>query len=303
MIDNRVMGAIRNTIEWIFTRYRVRLLVRSAGRCREVLKYALVRPKIDNFFHIVSSERGASKASVKCLQSVYDQKYPGDRIRHLFIDDASEDDTCAAVRSWLEAHQDSSVEFISNETRVGAFANNLAGFRRARPGDIVLELNGDDWLPDSRVLGFLNRVYADPDVWTTFNTFAQTDGILPIALGPSRRVIISGKIRQNPWATSHLHSFRSELFFHIDPAAFRNPATGELWESAHDQATYLPMTELAGGHARNIFRTTYAYNLHDMNDQVIDRSGQLAAAAGIRALPPHRPLETLHDDRPGNADE
>jgi glycosyltransferase involved in cell wall biosynthesis len=273
-----------------------------AGRCREIAKYALVRPKRLQFFHIVSSERGAGEAAARCLQSVFDQDYPRDRVRHVFFDDASPDDTGSIVRSWLEQHQGHSVDFVDNTARLGAFANNLDGFGRARPGNVVLELNGDDWLPDERVLPFLNKVYADPDVWTTFNTFAQTDGIFPIALGPPRQVLATGTIRQVPWTTSALHTFRSELFLQIDPSSFLNPDTGRLWDSAHDLATYLPMIELAGSHSRHIYRTTYFYNLHEMNDQTRDRSGQLAAAAGIRRLPPHRPLETLTDQPPSGPD-
>lgn len=292
MVGN--MGFLDQGLSWFLNRYRVRLLIRAAGRCREIVEYAFARPRINHFFHIVSSEREASTAIINCLQSVYDQDYPRDLIRHLVIDDASPDDTDGLISTWLNKHPDNTVDYQRNTTRAGAFANNLAGFRRARPREIVLELNGDDWLPDDGVLRFLDKVYADPEVWTTFNTFARADGVVPIALGPSRRVLRDGRIREIPWTTSALHSFRMELFSHIDPVAFLNPSTGMLWESAHDMATYLPMIELAGVHSRHIFRTTYFYNIRDTSDEVLDRTGQLAAAAGIRNLPPHSPLDSLY---------
>ncbi len=292
------MGAITSTFRWIINRYRVRLLMRAVGRLSEISKYSLVRPRSARVFHIVSGVRNAETAAVRCLQSVYDQHYPRNKVRHVFIDDNSTDPTAAAIREWLEVHPWNSVEFTENPSRIGAFANNLEGFRQAQPDEIVLELNGDDWLPDNGVLSFLNKVYADPDVWTTFNTFVRADGIFHIALGPSRKTIASGRLRRGRWATSALHTFRSELFHHIDPSAFVDPSTNELWESAHDIATYLPMIELAGDHARHLYRTTYFYNLRSSSDEITDRSGQLKAAAGIRALPRHRPLASLHRNPP-----
>jgi len=292
-MGNQAAGAITRTVDWIGTRYRVRLALRAIGRCWEMTKYSMVRPKTDHFFHIVSSERGASAAAVKCLQSVSDQDYPRDLIRHVFIDDASEDDTDEMIRTWLDAHPENAVEYTRNTLRVGAFSNNLDGFKRARPREIVIELNGDDWFPDGGVLRFLNKVYADAGIWTTFNTFSRADGVVPIALGPSRKDLTDGRVRQIAWTTSALHTFRKELFDHIDPETFLNPKTGILWESAHDMATYLPMIELASTHARHVYRTTYFYNIHDSSDENLDRAGQLAAAAGIRTLPALSPLDSL----------
>jgi glycosyltransferase involved in cell wall biosynthesis len=287
------MGGTSEAFEWIVKRYRVRLLIRAFGRCREIVRYAFVRPQSARFFHIVSSERNAAHSVIRCLESVWSQDYPRDWIRHLFIDDASTDDTVPIVRAWLESHPDNSVEFVENSERVGALANHIHGYSAANPGEIVLELNGDDWLADGGVLRFLNKVYSDPVVWATYNTFRQTDGVVPIALGPSRRLVESGRIRSAPWCTSHLRSFRSELFHHVEPTAFIDPKTDELWSSTQDQAIFLPIVELAGTHSRHIWRTTYIYNLHDLNDEVVDPEGQAAAARGIRNLPPHRPLSAL----------
>jgi len=219
-------------------------------------------------------------------------------VRHVFIDDASPDDTPTLVRQWLRDHPLHRVNFIHNSDRRRAFENNLVGFRMARRGDIVLELNGDDWLPDPGVLRFFDKVYSDPNVWTTYNTLRQADGVLTIALGPPRRVVEHNQLRSWRWCTSHLHTFRYELFTLIDDQMFRNPETGAYWEIAHDQATYLPMIELAGRHARHIYRVTYVYNYHSMSDEVVDSSGQRAAAAAIRTLPVHEPLDALDDRGP-----
>lgn len=292
------MTALASAARWLAGRYHVILFQRALGRTFEIMRYALIRSRLTTRFHIVSSERGAGEFAIRCLESVDCQNYPKDLVRHIFIDDASPDNTPEIVERWLENNPLHRVEFIHNLPRRRAFENNLIGFRMARPGDIVLELNGDDWLPDAGVLRFFDKVYADPDVWITFNTLRQADGTLTIASGPPRRVIEEGGIRSWRWCTSHLHTFRYELFALIDDEVFRNPKTGGYWETAHDQATYLPMFELAGRHARHIHRVTYVYNFHSMSDEMVDSSGQRAAAAAIRELPVHGPVESLDGQRP-----
>jgi glycosyltransferase involved in cell wall biosynthesis len=268
------MTALASAARWLAGRYRAILLRRALGRTFEIMRYALIRSPLTTRFHIVSSERGAGEFAIRCLESVDRQRYPRELVRHVFIDDASPDDTPGIVERWLKDHPLNRVEFIRNLHRRRAFENNLVGFRMARPGDVVLELNGDDWLPDPGVLRFFDKVYSDTDVWITFNTLRQVDGTLTIAAGPSRRVIEEGGIRSSRWCTSHLHTFRYELFELIGDEAFRNPKTGNYWETAHDQATYL-------------------YNFHSMSDEMVDSSGQRAAAAAIRELPVHEPVENL----------
>ena len=59
----------------------------------------------------------------------------------------------------------------------GGCANYTLGFRRAPAGSIVIQVDGDDWLPDDQVLAYLNMVYHDRDVWMTYNTWVGPDGL------------------------------------------------------------------------------------------------------------------------------
>jgi hypothetical protein len=62
---------------------------------------------------------------------------------------------------------------------------------------------------------------------------------------------------------------------------------------APDMAVYLAMLELAGDHARHIFRITCTYYPHAMSEHVRDREEQVAADRRIRVLPPCRRLPSL----------
>ena len=188
----------------------------------ECVRYSKKEPESFCFFWIVSCERNIGEAAIKCLDSVYHQKYPGEKIGHLFIDDASTDGTDDKIRRWLEGHPDHNVQFIAQPGRMGGTANTVMGFRMAPPNSIVLELNGDDWLPDDSVLDFLNRVYADPEVWMTYNTFMFSDGSFRKGSRPYPRRIVKNRDYRNyqNWLGQPLHSFRSELFAHLKEDTF-----------------------------------------------------------------------------------
>ena len=136
----------------------------------EGISYLVVRPQKESSFVVVSCERNAGSAAIQCLESVYRQKVDRGRVRHVFIDDASTDDTHGLISAWLEDHPDHNVEYIHNPKRLGGTANTLLGFSKAPESSIVVELNGDDWLADSKVLSFLDKVYSSNDVWMTYNT-------------------------------------------------------------------------------------------------------------------------------------
>lgn len=281
--------------KWLRIRYRLQLLRRTVPRAAEAMRYAFVRPTQQIAFHIVSSERNAGSDARKCLDSVYGQNYPRNLVRHVYIDDNSPDDTDAHVLSWLEEHPDHNVDYIRTSSRLGGASNNLNGFRRAATGTIILELNGDDWLPDPELLTFLNKVYCDDAVWMTYNTCRFAQGcILQGKMFPIPNAVTrDNSHREAPWVSSALHTFRSELLDHFDESCMIDPESGEYWENADDQAFYLALLELAGTHTRHLYRVTYIYNFRESSEFSIDRDGQTRRADAIRLQKRFDPLENL----------
>jgi glycosyltransferase involved in cell wall biosynthesis len=287
------MRFISNPLTWLMGRYRVRLLLRAAGRAGEVVRYALVQPQRRNQFHVVSTQRNAGRDVLRCLNSVHDQRYPKDLLRHLVIDDASTDDTPALIEKWCEQHPGHNVELVRRSERLGGTWNTLDGIRQVDSNSIVIELNGDDWLPDPGVLPFLNKVYQDPGVWMTYNTQRESSGVIPFQLPPPRAIRRAGTFRDYPWATSHLHSFRRQLFDHVPEEVMIDPKTGEFWQSADDVALYLFMLELAADHAVHIWRITCVYNFHQRTEYRLDREGQLERQDRIRTGPRAEALDAI----------
>jgi hypothetical protein len=74
---------------------------------------------------------------------------------------------------------------------------------------------------------------------------------------------------------------------------FIDPETGDHWDLSQDMAVYLPMLELAGNHAKHLYRITCTYNLHAASDHMQARPAQLEAEQRIRETPSCQPLDEL----------
>ena len=288
---NRIWRAGEHVQLWA----RWRTARRRLGVLVESLRYPS-RPWVARtMFHVVSCQRNAGDAALKCLDSVYTQRYPRDCVRHWFVDDASDDGTAGLVKEWLASHPDHNVDYVRNTERKGGTLNTIEGFRGAPAGTVVVEINGDDWLPNPRVLPFLNRVYADRETWMTYNTLCRSDGAVYHGASP----IPADMVRNNTyrdygrWITSHLHTFRRELLGHVAELNLIDPETGDYWASADDLAIYLCLLELAGRHARHINRITYIYNYRDASHLNMERAATEAREQRIRTRPKHAPLKEL----------
>jgi hypothetical protein len=160
---------------------------------------------------------------------------------------------------------------------------------------VVMELSGDDWLPDHGVAKFYNKIYADSNVWMTYNTLKISDG--PPASWArkwSAEVVRSNSFRDcEDWTTSALQTFKKRLFDHIGEDAFIDPVSGTYWECADDQAIYLSMFELAGCHSKNINRISYVYNFNESSHAYVDHEKSKECAARIRAGKRYQPIDVL----------
>src|ERR1700678_563618 len=125
----------------------------------------------------------------RCRQSVASQTLPA---RHIFIE--------AAYQPTTKTHSENLYDSV----------------RVLEPDDVVVQLDGDDWLAHDRVLERVADIYEDPDVWLTYGSLMMSDGTYrfdinaPYAPGED--------VRTAPWRCSHLKTFRAGLFQRIDPA-------------------------------------------------------------------------------------
>ncbi|MDB6081734.1 MAG: hypothetical protein JWO53_1006 [Chlamydiia bacterium] len=226
------------------------------------------------------------------LDSVLSQNYTNFRV--IFIDDASPDGTGALVKEYLkEKKPKPQVKLIQNEKRAGALANLYNAISTCDPQEIIITVDGDDWLAEKEVLAYLNKIYADPNVWVTYGQFIfypnNTHGW---AAKISDDIIKKNGFRDEQWYTTHLRTFYAELFHQIKKEdLFYN---GEFYPMAGDLAVMFPIIEMAGTHSRFIPDVLYVYNVAtQQNDHVTNPSYQSQLGLGIRDKNRYLPLDKL----------
>ena len=121
-------------------------------------------------FVIVTMSHNNAPYVQKNLLSTLSQNYPAFRL--IYIDDASTDGTSDLAHSLLEEHEER-VTFIRNETQKGAMHNLYQAVHSCKSDEIVVVVDGDDFLAHTDVLSELNAYYANPDVWLTYGNYIE----------------------------------------------------------------------------------------------------------------------------------
>ena len=103
----------------------------------------------------------------KNLDSVFCQNYNNYRV--IYIDDASPDGTASLVEKYLNNHKIAhKVELIAHQERSRKLRHIYNTYHRIDDWDIIIRLDGDDWLAHPDVLKDLNQVYHERDAWVTY---------------------------------------------------------------------------------------------------------------------------------------
>lgn len=256
-------------------------------------------------FAVVSAARNCERWVSKNVGSVIEQSYP--HWRAVLIDDASHDNTFDVART--TAGQDPRYTVLRNESPHGALANIVrASARAARaPNDVIVIIDGDDWLADSFALERLAEHYVDPNLWLSYGSHKLLRGRLrdrlrgrpsrgqarPIPESVSRLGLY--RYQNGPWCASHLRAYRKFLWDEVRDEDLRDD-NGDYFCSAADVATMLPLLELAGPeHMRYIDDILYVYNndhaLSDNQEPVppFERQ-QYICSLKIRAKPRYHAL-------------
>lgn len=233
------------------------------------------------------------------LRSVLEQNYKNFRV--IYIDDHSNDGTGELVESYLEIHDtEKRVTLIQNPERIGALENIYNAVWQCNPSEIIVTVDGDDWLPDGNVLQFLNQMYSDPDVWMTYGQYKlfpneMTGGAEPIP----ECVISSNSFREYPWVSTHLRTFYAGLFQKIKKDDFLH--NGAFFPVTWDLAFMFPMLEMAGTHSRFVSTIVYVYNIATpISDNKLHKALIQELETEIRSRERYSPIENFIDPTQGD---
>ncbi len=212
----------------------------------------------------------------------------------VLVDDMSTDNTAKIIEK--EIAGDDRFVLVRNQEKKFALRNIYEGILEVnpQPEDIIVTLDGDDWLSSADVLSYLNDYYNREDCWLTYGSYIEyPKGIRgKFARQIPAAVIHNSAYRVSEWCSSHLRTFKYHLWSKINIEDLKD-STGEFYRMAWDLSFMFPMLEMCGADkSRYIEKMLYVYNLSNpLNDHKTDHSLQLRLEQEIRSKTKYDKLE------------
>jgi len=201
-----------------------------------------------NKFKIVIPSYNNSEWVEYNIASILNQSY--DNYDVLYINDASTDNTLELVTDIVKDLQNWKV--ITNEQNMRRGYNispqnpYLKEFIQD-DNDILVFVDGDDWLSSDDVLFNMNEYYNKYEPWMTYGMYID----YPEYTYPRTQnshypdfVHQNNLYRKDYWRASHLRTFRWGLYNKIKPESQINSNTGKYYYHAEDLATSFPCLEM-----------------------------------------------------------
>lgn len=101
----------------------------------------------------------------RTLESVIVQKY--ERKKIVYLDDGSTDNTCSTAIAYMHEQQAQSTDFthIHSSKHEGRLAHLYRIIQKCQDNDIIIPINGSDWLADANLFSIINDEYSDHELW------------------------------------------------------------------------------------------------------------------------------------------
>ncbi len=209
------------------------------------------------------------------LDSVRTQVYDSYLFRIIYIDDLSEDGTKEKVATYIKDYSmENQVQILQPKIRQRQGVARYTAFHKCFDDEIVLNLDGDDWLSDQLVLQKLHNHYNTNNLLAAYGSYYFYDETC-IDVGQKmdypyknklecrrqypKDIIDRKDFRNYPWICGHLRSGYAKLFKSIEVKHYIGP-DGFFFKIASDQSDMFPVLEQAFNRHLNICQPTYIYN-------------------------------------------
>jgi glycosyltransferase involved in cell wall biosynthesis len=230
-----------------------------------------------NKFIVVIPVYNAEKYIEKCIDSILDQEY--DNFNFVVIDDCSTDNTTKILQN---LHKEYIFDLIINDKRNGSpLENIIKGIKHLSTDkeDIIVTVDGDDWLYDNTVLSYLNSVYQDENIWMTYGQYEPLSKINNYYnyIYYCRPIFDTKTYRKSgTWLASHLRTFKRKLWDKINDDDLRDK-NKNYYKMGSDTAWMYPIIEMSGHrHMKFISKFLYVYNdLNYLQEMKINEEEQL----------------------------
>jgi glycosyltransferase involved in cell wall biosynthesis len=237
----------------------------------------------------------------ECLESILRQR--GENWRAIIVDDASQDKTWEKISAFSETNPER-IYAVRNGRRKGKMENFVRAVKQCSKEDVIIELDGDDYLLGNDValeLAELHQVYdvvwtqheidyaACPDWHTWYSTGLPADWSRNI---PWRPTLWSADMHPG-----HLRTFKCKYFDLIKDGHLK--WGGEYVKSAADAVYFTPIIELTPPDYRYFYaRRCMCYRITNINNTLEEllykdlraAEKQSMVSDYVKGLPQYEPI-------------
>ena len=240
-------------------------------------------------YQVIVPFYNAEKWVGKCVESLKRQQHRN--FICTMIDDVSTDTGFETAKKSIG--NDTRFRLIKNDEKRYALGNIAYALERTEchDNDVVILLDGDDWLASYRALSRLSEAYTDEECLLTYGSYVYhpmgTRGVEPSEY--SAEVINNNAFRKDQWRASHLRTFKYGLWKNLNHDDLKDEE-GNYYKMTYDQAIMLPLLELAGPRSKFIPEILHVYN--KSNPLNIDKSRAQEQHALAQKIRTKKPYET-----------
>jgi cellulose synthase/poly-beta-1,6-N-acetylglucosamine synthase-like glycosyltransferase len=211
-----------------------------------------------SFVILITADNNAAYCE-KTLISALSQNYPNFRI--VYIDQESTDGSWETVCRLADySLHPEKVTFLRSEKFVGSLARFYDAIHESKDEEILVIVDGNDFLAHENVLTKLNKIYSKPSIWMTYGNFLDYPSYKQIPVRCKqipKNVVFNNSFRSHEIQEMHLTSFYAGLFKQIrkEDLVYKG-----RFLSMHDTPAYtIPLLEMAGKHASFINDVLYLH--------------------------------------------
>ena len=238
---------------------------------------------------IVTTLYNAEKYISKCISSIKEQNYTD--FTCYITDDISTDNSIQKLTKAIGV--DKRFILYKNKTKAyqpGNYDYVIRHNEKIDNYDIIVELDGDDWFPDSNVLTRIKKVYDNKDICIANGSFVYSDG----RPGFAQAQTDFSNLRTSVFSASHIRTWRAGLWRKIKQQDLKD-STNTYWKVAGDLAFMYPMLEMAGKDRYHFMKDiNYVYNEETpLNDHKVNMPLVQHVCNTIRLMRPYNVIETI----------
>ena len=178
--------------------------------------------------------------------------------------------------------------FVRNSIKKLALRNIYEGIELLKPSpeDIIITLDGDDFLFGTDVLQKLNKIYNEKQCWITYGSYAEYPSKMrgKFSRKIPDEIVEKNLFRESVWMSSHLRTFKYKLWNKIRKEDLLM-SNGEFCNGAWDMAFMFPMLEMSGFKSHYVEDILHIYNRSNpLNEDKVNHKRILDSEQRIRKM-------------------